>query len=150
MIRGIFYENHTSIKRHFSKPGAEQPGQSGSAQFDPDAYIVNHLLAIEKEAVRFIERYGLDFKAFFYRPDLGVFIRGEILTFRDPEPKHNYFIDTDHWRQKNPSTFRDHFIRANQTPAEQVTLQLLIMFCLTGTLVNTYLSNPYLIANFYV
>jgi hypothetical protein len=60
-------------------------------------YLAQNLIEVEKAASLLIERYGSDFNAFFYRPELTDFIRKEAVLCRYPDSQHNNFLDISHW-----------------------------------------------------
>lgn len=97
-----------ALKGIFSKSAHEQSQSSEPEQakiFDLEAYIAQHLADTDKESTRLLERYGPDFTAFLYRPNLDLFIRQEILPFRNPAWKNADFLDNDHWAQRHPFNF---------------------------------------------
>jgi hypothetical protein len=75
----------TTIKNIFSKtqPNVTNPVVS----YDIEAYLAKHTKGIEEEAKLFIDKYGSDFDIFFYRQKFDIFIRKEILPFRQPNSK---------------------------------------------------------------
>jgi hypothetical protein len=93
----------TTIKNIFSKT---QPVPSKPVvTYDMNAYAAKHAKEIEEEAILFIDKYGSDFDTFFYRPNFDTFIRTEILPFRQPDSKHNNFLDNSYWNIKHPFNF---------------------------------------------
>lgn len=81
------------------------------AAFDVEAYLApfNARLAEDFklagiESARFAQYYG-DFTPFLYRPDFDLFLRKEVLYFREPANPHNDFLDHNHWPNINPYNF---------------------------------------------
>lgn len=106
MLRAVF-------KRLEKTPASPLTERLPTPDYDPDndeertIYIAQHLAEIEQVVSLFIERYGTDFNAFLYRPELAVFIRQEIVPFRYPDPDGRYqnFLDTSHWSNINYLNF---------------------------------------------
>lgn len=88
-----------TIKAVFDRPS--QP----TTYYDADAYIAKHMAEINVKAESFMKKYGTDFFNFFYRPNLDLLIRKEVLPFKNPDSKHNDFLDNAHWLNKHPFNF---------------------------------------------
>lgn len=80
-------------------------------EFDGQAYLApfNALLAegfkmTKIASVRFEHYYG-DFPSFLYRPGFDLFLREEVLHFRDPSSVHNDFLDNNYWAARHPFNF---------------------------------------------
>jgi hypothetical protein len=96
----------TTIKNIFSKPQTIVTNPPISLiPYDYKAYVISHQKEIEEESKLFIDKYGNDFTAFFYRQNLDIFIRKEILPFRNPNSKKNTFLDNSYWKVKHPFNF---------------------------------------------
>lgn len=92
------------IKSFFKHPGSV-PAGSPYPPYDIEAYIKNHLITVEEKGASLREKYGEDFNAFLYRPDLDEFIRGELHSFLDIRPPNDRYFDDDHWNNKHPFNF---------------------------------------------
>lgn len=66
--------------------------------------MTKHHNDIESESKRFIANYG-EFDSFLSTPQFDVFLRKDVLFFREPENEHNTFLDKDHWQEKHPFNF---------------------------------------------
>lgn len=77
--------------------------------YDIETYLVKHTNQIEEEVRLFIDKYGSDFDTFLYRQNFDTFIRTEILLFRQPNSKHNDFLDNSYWNTKHPFNFPGSF-----------------------------------------
>jgi hypothetical protein len=91
------------IKSFFNNTDHAIPSQSSSDE--EEEYIAKHLNEIELESLKFTQRYGNNFEAFFYRPDFAQFLRKDVLEFRNPNYEHNNFLDNNHWEMKHPFNF---------------------------------------------
>lgn len=92
----------TFIKNIFGKT---QPIMTNPIVYNIDEHLAKHTKFIEEEANVFIEKYGADFDTFFYRENFETFIRTEVLPFRQPDSKHNNFLDNSYWTTKHPFNF---------------------------------------------
>ncbi|MGI4862515.1 MAG: hypothetical protein ACRYFZ_01230 [Janthinobacterium lividum] len=78
-----------------------------------ELYIASHLVDIELEAVDFTQRFGPDFNAFVYQPDVANFIRQQVLSFRYPGVQHVECLDTSHWQEIHYLNFPGPFYTGN-------------------------------------
>jgi len=93
----------TTIRNIFSKtqPSVTQPIIS----LDLRAYIAKHKKEIEEEAKILIDKCCSDFDVFFWRQHFDVFLRTEILPFRQPDSKRNGILANSYWETKHPFNF---------------------------------------------
>jgi len=77
----------------------------GKPIYERDDYIALHLKETKEEGQKFIPRYGNDFNAFFYQPQIADILRTEIIAMLYPNKKIHAFLGNDHWHQKNPLNF---------------------------------------------
>lgn len=90
---------------HGRMPALEHGDATAVRSYDIEAYIAKHMAEIYVDAEALMEKYGTNFNSFFYRPNVDVFIRQEILPFKNPDDTHNHFLDYDHWMKKHPFNF---------------------------------------------
>jgi hypothetical protein len=69
-----------------------------------EAYLIKHYKAISAESKTFAGHYG-DFNAFLYRANFDIFLRKEVLPFREPNNRFIDFLDKNHWQEKHPFNF---------------------------------------------
>jgi hypothetical protein len=50
-------------------------------------------------------KFGYDFSAFLYRPNIDKIIKQELLPFLEAPRQYNGFLDVDHWLEKHPFNF---------------------------------------------
>lgn len=96
LIRSLF---------HKSTSTQAAPIIRGRPVYDLDTYIALHLKEAEETSQRFIPRYGNDFNAFFYQPQIADILRKEVIEMFYPNKNTHGFLDNDHWHQKNPLNF---------------------------------------------
>lgn len=97
------------IKSLFHKSTSTQAAPittiTGRPVYDLDTYIALHLKETAETSQKFIPRYGNDFNAFFYQPQIADILRNEVIEMLYPNKNTHGFLDNDHWRQKNPLNF---------------------------------------------
>ena len=90
----------TTIKNIFTKTPP-----SSTVTYDAEAYLIKHTKDIQEETKLFIEKYGNDFNTFFYRKDVDIFIRKEILPTRKHNYEYNGALNNSHWNTKHLFNF---------------------------------------------
>lgn len=55
--------------------------------------------------VRVKSKYGVDFRAFLYRPNIDKVIKNELLPFLEAPEKYNGYLSHHHWEEKHPFNF---------------------------------------------
>ncbi len=94
-----------AIKTLFDRSNPEQTKVIEAIPYDVDAYMIKHMKEIHINVEPLTKKYGTDFPSFFYRSDLDLFIRKEILPFINPDSKYNDFFDNNHWQKKHSFNF---------------------------------------------
>ena len=95
------------LKSWFSGPGpAQSPlGLDAAAQLEAyKASLAAGVRGAASESERFLRQYG-EFTAFLYRPDFDLFLRRQVLFFRQPGEEEKPFLYESHWLKKHPFNF---------------------------------------------
>jgi len=85
------------------------PAQSPPLDIDAQLAAYNASLTesfrdIASESERFLRQYG-EFTAFLYRPDFDLFLRRQVLFFRQPSEEEKPFLYESHWPKKHAFNF---------------------------------------------
>ena len=99
-LKGFFATKRPEEQLVSARTTSTADSEAARSAWD-ETYSITHYKDISAESKTFNGHYG-NFNSFLYKANFDIFLRKEVLPFREPDSKHNTFLDENHWQEKTP------------------------------------------------